>query len=46
MIRFKQRLLPNCLLHDLEILAVNGVEHKPIPLTARGCQVCREVGKN
>jgi len=25
-IHFKQRLLPNCLLHDLEIVTVNGGE--------------------
>jgi len=26
MIQFKQRLLPNCLLHNLEIVTVNGGE--------------------
>jgi hypothetical protein len=26
MIHFKQRILPNCLLHDLEIVTVNGGE--------------------
>jgi len=26
MIQFKQRLLPNCLPHDLEIVTVNGGE--------------------
>jgi len=26
MIHFKQRLLPNCLLHDLEIVTTNGGE--------------------
>jgi len=36
-IQFKQRLLPNCLLHDLEIVTVNGGEstsqyHKQLPV--------------
>jgi len=48
-IHFKQRLLPNCLPHDLEIVTVNGHkhrEHKPIPHTSRCCQVYREAENN
>jgi hypothetical protein len=46
-IQFKERLLPNCLPHNLEIVTMNWRgEHKPISHNAHCCQVYREAERN